>query len=425
MRTEHDLRSALRVLERETPDTGQVLSQVAERTSAKKAAPGRQPGRRLLAGTAAAAAVIAIAVAAALLVAPLRSRTAPPNASSVPRYYMALVPFNLRSYDQSGVFSGGYAVVKDRITGRTVATVQPPRPYTGFLAVTGAADDRTFVLTAMPTTMGSNQPDKFFYARFNPADGAVILTPLALTGLPTSNNYDGAALSPDGTKLAVAGVNKIFTVAQIKVYSLPSGVARTWSASVNTSMAFANDIYNLLSWSRTGALAIGWIGSTTGNAPGVYLLNTNRAGGSLLGDSRRAFCPVPVRQSGIVNISTYAGTNTAFLTPDGTTFISSVPQPIPVGQLPPSCTSRGLRATMPELEEFSASTGQATSLLYASHSHNAVSDVYWSNPSGSVLVVYAQTRPTFPSRGVFGILTGSTFTPIPGASNQQLTDPAF
>lgn len=431
MRTEHDLRSALRVLERETPDTAKVLNQVAERASAKTAARGRRPGRRLLAGSAAAAAVIAIAVVAALLVTPPRdhAKTGTPNAvQSVPRYYMALVPFDEQSYAKTGAFSYGYAVVKDRITGRTVATVQPPRPYLGFVGVTGAADDRVFVLTATSTTAGSDtQPDTFFYARFNPADGTVTLTPLTLPGLPVSNDYFSAALSPDGTKLAVAGINKIFTVAQIKVYSLPSGAAKTWSAGVNTSMVFANNAENLLSWSRTGSLAFGWIGSIPGNTAGVYLLNTNGAGGSLLGDSREVFCPVQTRLSQPLSITSYIGTNTAFLTPDGGTLISSVPQPIPVRQRPPACrkSSPGLAPTMPELEEFSVSTGQATGVLYASHSHDAVSDVYWSNPSGSVLVVYATTRPKFPSRGVFGILTGSTFTQIPGSSNPPLVQLAF
>jgi len=420
MRTEHDLQSALRELERETPDTGKVLSQIAKRTSGKTAARGRRPSRRLLAGTAAAAGVIAIAVAAGLLVAPLRGRTALPNASSVPRYYMALAPFNEKLFAKSGVFSYGYAVVKDRITGRTVATVKSPRPYLGFVGVTGAADDRTFVLTAQGS---DSQPPEFFYARFNPADRAVTLTPLALPGLPTTNDYFTAALSPDGTKLAVAGINKIFTVAQIKVYSLPSGAAKTWSARANSGLPFPS--LNELSWSQTGALDFDWVGTTAGSTAGVYLLNTNGAGGSLLADGRKVFCPVPVQLREPLTNGSYTGTDTAFLTPDGTTLISSVPQPIPVGQRPPACGSRGLRATMPELEEFSASTGQATSVLYASHSDNAVSDVYWSNASGSVLVVFAQTGSSFPSRGVFGILTASTFTPIPGASIQQLVDPAF
>jgi len=420
MRTEHDLRSALRVLERETPDTAKVLSLVAGRTSATPAARGRGPGRRLLAGSAAAAAVIAIAVAAALLVGPLRGhgQAAQPNApQSVPRYYMAIASFNEQAYAKSGDFSDGYAVVKDRFTGRTVATVQPPRPYLGFLAVTGAADDRTFVLTATRTTMGSETlPYTFFYARFNPADDAVTLTPLALPGLPVVDDFLAAALSPDGTKLGVASVNPEFPTspAQIKVYSLPSGAAKTWSAS--TDWGFPGPEDDQLSWSRSGSLDFSWPGSTPGSTAGTYLLNTNSAGGSLLADSREVFCPVlawPQRLSP----GYYYGRNIAFLTPDGATLISIVPQPIPVGQRPPACNSRGLRPTMQELEEFSVSTGQATSVLYPSHSHDAVNtDVYWSNPSGSVLVVYATTRSKIPERGVFGILTGSTFTPIPGSS---------
>jgi hypothetical protein len=425
MRTENDLRSALRVLERETPDTRKVLSQVAERTSATPAARGRRPGRRLLAGSAAAAAVIAIAVAAALLVGPLRGhgQAAQPIApQSVPRYYMAIVSFNPQSYAESGDFSDGYAAVKDRITGRTVASVQPPRPYLGFVGVTGAADDRTFVLTATRTTTGSETlPYTFFYARFNPADDAITLTPLALPGLPVMDNFLTAALSPDGTELAVASVSPKFPTAtgQIKVYSLPSGAAKTWSDS--TDSGFPAPMDDQLSWSRTGSLDFSWPSSTPGSTAGTYLLNTNGAGGSLLADSREVFCPVLPRLSPtsiyLPPTSAYNAT-TAFLTPDGATLISGVPQPIPVGQRPPACNSRGLRPTMPELEEFSVSTGQATSVLYPSHSHDAVNtDVYWSNPSGSVLVVYATTRSKIPERGVFGILTGSTFTPIPGSSS--------
>jgi hypothetical protein len=425
MRTEHELRSALHTLERETPDTATVLRQVAERTSARPAARGRRPGRRILAGLAAAATVIAIAAAAALVAAPNRghSQGAPPNAAqSVPRYYMALLASNARSFAKTGVFTGGYVVVKDRLTGQTVTTVQPPRPYLTFVAVTGAANDRTFVLTAHRTTAGwDNQPDTFFLARFNPADDAVTLTQLALPGLPIANDFLTAALSPDGTKLAVA--SEIFT-AQIKVYSLPSGAAKTWSLIVNTQFAFANDINNLLSWSRTGTLAFGWIGSIPGNTLGVYLLNTNGAGGNLLADSRKVFCPVqPTRSVPLV----FTGTNTAFLTPDGTTVISGVPQPIPVGQRPPACpTSRALPPTRPELEEFSVSTGQATSVLYASGSHGgAMSDVFWSNPSGSALVVERELKLTLNAPWVFGILTGSTFTPIPGASSPPVVELAF
>jgi hypothetical protein len=418
MRTEHDLRAALRVLERETPHTAKVLSRVAERTGVRTPARGPRPGRRVLAGLAAAATVVAIAVAAGLLATPHRGQGAPPSASIVPRYYMALVPFKEQG---PGVDTGSYAVVKDRITGRTLATVQPPKPYE-FEGVSGAADDRTFVLTAQGNP---SQPPEFIYARFDPANDTVTDTLLALPGLPILDDFDTAALSPDGTKLAVASVNYRFTAAQIKVYSLPSGAAKTWSVKVNTSMVWADAGPDELSWSSTGTLAFGWIGSIPGNTLGVYLLNTNGAGGGLLADSQEAFCPVAVKQGRTISINSDVGSDTAFLTPDGSTFISSVPQPIPVGQRPPSCTSRGLAPAMPELEEFSVSTGQATSVLYASHAHDAVGAVYWSNPSGSVLVVFAQTRPGLVSQGDFGILAGNTFTRIPGSSIPPLVDIAF
>jgi len=234
MRTEDDLRLALRVLERETPDAETVLRHVAERTSARTAGRGRRPGRRLIAGASAAAAVIAIAVAAALVATRPggHGRASAQDAlRSVPRYYMALVPVS------SNEFGAYYAVVRDALTGKTLATIRPPKPYVTFVGVTGAADDRTFVLTAQSTLAGSlTSRNKFYYVRFNPADNAVTLTLLALPGLPFSNYLSGSpALSPDGTRLAVASQEG---PAQIAVYSLPSGAVRVWVASDRSASAF-------------------------------------------------------------------------------------------------------------------------------------------------------------------------------------------
>lgn len=131
---------------------------MTERTSAGMAGRGRWPGRRLLAASAAAA-VVAVAVVAALVA------TSPPGhgrapatpkdpLQSVPRYYMALVPVNLRSYEQSGLIDQTCAVIRDRMTGQTLANVRPPKPYVTFEGVYGAADDRTFVLAAQSTVAG-------------------------------------------------------------------------------------------------------------------------------------------------------------------------------------------------------------------------------------------------------------------------------
>jgi hypothetical protein len=279
------------------------------------------------------------------------------------------------------------------------------------------------VLAAQGTLAGSQtQTDKFFYARFNPADNTVTLTPLALKGLPVSNYVPEAALSPDGSRLAVTSQS---SPARITVYSLPSGAARTWTAG--TPGGFTADVIDILSWSRDGTLAFGWAGSA-GAPPGEYLLNTNNSGGSLLADSRDALCvpqpPLTWDYRGLPG----AG----YLTPDGATIISIVPRPIPIGQRPPSCsqmpadlqrtTPKGLRPTRPELEEFSVKTGKATRVLYTSRSRGGrATEVYWSNNSGSVLVIEGKLTPGVEGTWIFGILRGSTFTPIPGSATPPLT----
>jgi hypothetical protein len=127
----------------------------------------------------------------------------------------------------------------------------------------------------------------------------------------------------------------------------------------------------------------------------------------------------------------YAG----YLTPDGTKIIAPVVPPIPVGQTPPSCggppdNALIMSPTPPEplpprevLEEFSATTGHPVSIIGASQPQGAVaaSNVYWSNPSGSMLVVLGKLRHSLKSPWVLGILSRSTFTPIPGSSSPPLT----
>jgi len=104
--------------------------------------------------------------------------------------------------------SGQYAVIRDTVTGATVATFQPPPPFDTFEYVTGAADDRTFVLAARNLSndlgLAPCGLTRLFRARFNPAGRSVTLTSLPVPELPATSQVDGIALSPDGTRLAVA-----------------------------------------------------------------------------------------------------------------------------------------------------------------------------------------------------------------------------
>lgn len=160
MRTEDDLRTALRSLDRATPDTGEVLRRVAGRAGAGTAGRGHRPGRRLLAGSAAAAAVAAVAIAVALLSSPPhgQGRVSPQDAlRSVPRYYMALVLDNPKAYEENPFAGNDYAAIRDTATGRTLAIVRPPKPYISFVGVYDAADDRTFVLAAQSPVNSSSR----------------------------------------------------------------------------------------------------------------------------------------------------------------------------------------------------------------------------------------------------------------------------
>ena len=418
MRSEDDLRAALRMLEREAPSPQTVLRHVAERAGRRMAggAGGRRTGRRLLAAAAAAAGVAAIIAAAALVAnwPAVHGRSSAPasaaaTAQGVPRYYLVVEP-------NGPVFnSPDYASVRDAVTGETLATIRPPKPYVQFTSVTGAADDRTFVLTAQSATASNaNTRIGFFEARFNPADNKLTLSPLALRGIPGALYVAGAALSPDGSQLAVASQTGqgLGGDAQIAVYSLPGGAVRVWRA-VGSFEITGGD---LLTWSSAGTLAFSWDGSarqTTTPAGssepsfGFWLLNTRDSGGTLFKHSRQPFCSM-----GDDSNLAYAG----YLAPDGRTVVIPVPTVVSVGQ-----RLQCPRVSVPTysapagsvLERFSATTGRALGVVATPASDAVVGDIWWSNPSGSVLVVNASARRGGADR--FGVLSRGKFTPIPGA----------
>jgi hypothetical protein len=429
MRTEDDIRAAFRALAREAPEADAVLTGVREQLD-KSSAFSRQssPGaaRRWMTPLAAAAAVIAVTAAAVVIADGQPARRAGVNSSSLldqlPRYYMTLV----RSLHPLSLGGAQMVVVKDTRTGRTLLTARPPAPYHTFAGITGAADDRTFVLAARPTAGSAGQPsqqiEKLFRARLDPANGTLTMTALPIPQFTPRNQLNGMALSPDGTELALAfRAGRGTHALEIRIYTLAGDLLRTWR-----SPGFLEDYWlnpASMSWTQTGVLAVNWgydAGGRAGFEQGLWLLNTLSPSGDLAGHSGL-----------VVRVAAFDKWQPGIY-PYGDGLVSSNGETavMPIGTV----DGPGKAAKIGKIDEFSASTGQAIRSLRpilrrGSHAPQGLrSDaLIWSNATGSVLVLQANRATSARARGrrsygtiITGVLSGRRFTPIPGVPGTEL-----
>jgi hypothetical protein len=394
---EEDVRAALRALASHAPSGDAVLAGISARSTRR-----RRPIAFVLAPVAAAAAVVAVIAASVAIsdgaqvrgpaagpgthVGPACTRAKP---TSVPTYYLAI---------------SGY--LRNRLTGKTVARVAGPSPYRAIVAVTGAADDRTFVLAGATGPPGASSTAKLFVARFNPVNDTVSVTPLPIPVIPATSQLTGLALSPNGTHLATAiQSGRNHRVAVLRVYSLAGGKAKMWR-TIGGTIGYANNDGQAISWSCTGTLAFNWQTRKPADS-GVWLLNTSTASGGLLVDSRY-----------VVHTEEPAGQFSAswdgVLTPDGTKIVV----PMRLG---------GRYSAQAEFEEFSATSGKPIRVLYRvsgpANSPTTYEFLDWTNSSGSVLVVGA--TPKHGSGPVYGVLSGTRFVRISGAPPAELPGELF
>ena len=399
-------------------------------------AAGRQPGSglrrrrwlRTLTPLAAAAAVAAVVIGSLTLTS--GQRTPPGGAgrparsaalSSVPPYYVAL----------TSAATPAQAVIRATATGAVVATVRPPKPYGTFNFVSGAADDRTFVLAAQrwwPVTSGSGGPAAqqrdnttpivYFRLRFDPAVGAVRLTRLERLPELGSTEVTGIGLSPDGTRLALA--LRFLTVGRtrpgrngpgspgepgghgpgIQVYTLATGASRGWvypgpAPSSGTWVGNDKPGGQPLSWAADGRILAFQFWTESGGVTQVRLLDTTSPGDSL----RAARAAVSFVGHGQVKAGPIGN---SIITPDGTKIVTVASR------------TRGGRS---EVMEFSVRTGQP---VIPPPSGNTASvgpwNVLWADSSGRALIVEAQSGPS--GAPLTGILRRGRFTPLPGAALQ-------
>jgi hypothetical protein len=322
--------------------------------------------------------------------------------ASVPGFYVAMTPGYMGMNNR--------AQVRATATGAVLATVAAPAPYNTFSWVSGAADDRTFVLAAQewtPIPPGSAgepieqrddaSPTKFFALHLS-SDGRVAhLSALPIPVQPGSVWIDGIALSPDGSKLAVAvnstGANADINPA-IAVYTVATGARKQWvwlgSAVIGNQKPWGSP----LSWAADGRTLAFQIGAIDGTIE-VRLLDTDAPGGIMPsqlgvewtdGGVTGANGVVTIRGSRTSPANSLRGFNT-LLTPDGTKIV---------------CRTTG--TTVNGITEFDAATARV-----ASDTYPQATDVLWTNASGSTLIVS--------NASTAGVLTGGHFTPLPDASN--------
>jgi len=386
------LQDKLRAALRETADEIPAQAPPLDLSPQPRASRGGQNARwRAWAVPLAAAALVLAAVGASLAVAGNLTHqpvTAGPQAglNGVPAYYVALITAKPQSDVANDLGSTslayGAAELRSTQTGAVLARITPPKPYVSFTGVTGAADDRTFVLSAQgpePSVWPPFPAQRFFLLRIDPAARAgarMTLTALPAGYVPAGYGIGEMALSPDGTRLA-AGIGESLGYAEeLDVFDLATGTERAWSTRTCAECA-PNGGGNL--WMGVNADALSWTADSQHVAFSwrntVRLLDTRAAGSDILTDSKT----VATWTGGVTGLNQWRG---AIITPDGRTVLG-------IEQL----AGMNLKGPIREhLVSWSAATGQQITVLNNLNARKLgdYEQILYTNADGRVLVLTYQ-----------------------------------
>ncbi len=279
------------------------------------------------------------------------------------------------------------AVVRASGTGQPVSGVPLPSGTDPKLTqVTAAGDDRTFVLALFSLSRGT----QFYELRISASGQPAGLTRLAVPSLPTREAADAIALTPDGTRLAVA-IQADGQRGQIEVITLASGAVRRWTTS-------RGGLPENLSWDAAGRrLAFFWSGAE-GSADGLWLLDTRAPGAGLLSGQR--LLPQTVGPDEV---------ESALITPDDRTIIASVTY---------NGTTKVSRGTVVGgIVAVSAQTGRPLHTLLAERAAHS-SDAGWYITSCLLPSIDRTGNHLLVSCDQFGRLDRGRFTALSGAAPQ-------
>lgn len=401
---------------------------------------GARGARRLrgwLAPVTAAAVVLVIAAALVIIRDIPNGRVVPPTTSAspstagVPKYYVMV--------DQGG--DAGKAdglLVGDTFTGKTVARVAPPQGGT-FAAVTGAADDRTFVAytTGYPqrTARGARQNATWYLITLAPGSSSPArLTRLSIPATMNVGYIESVALSNDGRELAVAYVPN--SRISLRIYSMATGqLLNSWSTSNSKPPAvglFADGFLSntTLSWVDDDR-ALAFATSTdirkpkllqSRNDEAVRVLDVTARGGDLIADSRVvwsrqdtpfiAFYTRPV-------CNTQGGSTVPTLAANGKTVvcagiagITHQHKKTPKQRSQVRLVWLGFSASAPSVAR---TLYQVTAYVTGQDLANT-SDLRWTDASGSSMIIDWSVGSSGPGPSPtvhFGLVRNGTFTPLP------------
>ena len=440
----------------------------------------RWPGAgRWLIPMAAAAAVVAVAVTLVAVRNPPQaarkatagpSRSAGPTATSapvdteaLPGYFVAINGLEVigpHTPGQSGPPKGpkpDSVIVGETLTGQRLATIAPPAGST-FAGVTGAADDRTFVLDSVQLPSGvpflsPTQPRTWYLLRIRPGATPVqTLTPLHFP-LPSGADVNGVALSPDGTKLAVlyqvagngAGFpdNGPFTLG---IYSVATGAAvRSWTGTDPSHGSYGYggdsppDPNANLTWTSDGQRLAFAYRSSNGPSASLYLREVNLAGqgGNLFTDST----VVATIGVSMTNAKSSTWCESLGITGDGRSAVcgADLPKTPPVGATLDALTESDdpwggcaapTDAVYPGLIKISLAGDRLTQVLYEAKPKcmgGGSAAVLWSSPSGGTVlgaVSYSDGPATTDEHSAIVLYRQGTVTTIswPGAISMLLAN---
>jgi len=359
----------------------------------------RFPAVRWLAPAMAMVAVLAVVAGVSLARHDVRQRPAPPGASgTMPAYYATL------SERLNGAKLKRVALtIRSSATGHVLAsTWLPPAPQ-GPLWISGAADDRTFVLSE---GIGS-----YLLLKLSPDGRIARLSRLPARFFAYHSHPDiyalAGALSPDGREVAFlmnscllgSGGPSICRVG-IRVVSLATGASKTWTESVNPEKQTV--LFSLEpSWGDSGREMSFEQVVTPSATPVVYrLLNAAGPGGSLLADSRLIFSfPVVADPEA-----------EALLTPDGRALVLQNF----ANAKPPGKGGRGDAEI--RVVERSVLTGRLLGVL---HVLKVPQQDFWNYTYCDILSMGPTGVHVLMQCNDFGRLDGSHFTPLPGVPSAQ------